>query len=129
MTHPFAGAKVYKSYTKEHEPLIWENMLGTVYAKGEYFDYDYKAAHKHAGVHTDYEDLRVCRVKYQYADWPRKGKWALFGVRKRTQDELRSEVERCERIMGSETHNPFWKRMRTNAIKKLIALQLKQFAK
>lgn len=90
MTHPFAGAPRKRSYTKKHDPLIWECMLGTVYARstergcedGKYFDYDYEAAHEYVGVHTQYTDLRVCRVQYEYQGWPRKGKWALFGVKK-----------------------------------------------
>lgn len=88
---PFAGAPVKRSYTQKHEPLIWECMLGTVYARsderghedGMYFDYDYEAAHAYVGLHEHWTDLRVCRVHYQYQGWPRKGKWALFGVLKK----------------------------------------------
>ena len=80
----WAGAKPHKGYTQKHRPLLWENMLGTVYAvnpewKTEYFDYNWEAAHAHIELDR-YTDLRVCKVKVQYAEWPRKGKWALFGI-------------------------------------------------
>jgi len=80
----WAGAKSAKSYTQKHTPLLWENMLGTVYARrfqeeAVYFDYDWEAAHAHIGL-DNYTDLRVCKVKYEYQGWPYKGKWALFGV-------------------------------------------------
>lgn len=51
--------------TKHHRPVLWENMLGTVYAcnaAGEvrYFDYDYELAVLHVGACTD---VRVARLR------------------------------------------------------------------
>jgi len=51
--------------TQKHREAIWENMLGTVYArspKGEtkYFDFDWAGAAKHAGVDLQ-ADNRVWR--------------------------------------------------------------------
>ena len=82
----WAGAKETKGYTQKHRPLLWENMLGTVRAvnpegKEQYFDYDYESAHAYIELNK-YTDLRVCRVRYAYQDWPSKGKLALFGVMK-----------------------------------------------
>lgn len=81
---PFAGAP-RKALRKAHRPLIWENMLGTVYARNaegdtKYFDYDYEAAHAFAGT-ADCTDLRVAKANHTTYEGPRQGKWALFGIR------------------------------------------------
>lgn len=94
VSHPFSGGKKAKNVTQKHRPLIWENMLGTVYSMNpngdvEYHDYDWDAAHKHAEVHN-HKDLRIARnkkfVKYSNAEsdhnGPRVGKYALWGVPK-----------------------------------------------
>lgn len=87
-SHPFFKAPKKKSYTNKHEPLVWENMLGTVNAKCpntgkiKYHHYNYEEAHKYADT-ANHSDLRICKVKHDYADWPRKGKLALFGVPKK----------------------------------------------
>jgi hypothetical protein len=125
VTDVWAGAsRAFKGYTQKHTPLLWEMMLGTVYAKapGEYestyFDYDYEAAHAHIQL-DKYEDLRVCKVKYAYQGWPRQGKWALFGVYVETEAELRDKVTEAERTGGGRE---YW-------MKKLLACQLKNFNK
>ena len=79
--HPFAGGKKKATVTKKHRRLIWECMLGTVYAtdptdkgntEGKYFDYDYSAAHAHAKV-AQCTDLRICKPRgYR--------KVALYGI-------------------------------------------------
>jgi hypothetical protein len=83
----WAGAQVRRGYTMKHQPLLWECMLGTVNAvnpKGEEKYFDYEWADAHAWIELDkYEDLRVCKVKYHYADWPLPGKWALFGKKRK----------------------------------------------
>lgn len=53
--------------TLKHRPALWECMLGTVYAMNEqgvtrYFDYDWKAAIKWAGI-SDTSDARLARHK------------------------------------------------------------------
>ena len=93
INHPFDGGHKARSITQKHVPLIWENMLGTVYALNsarvaEYFDYDYTKAHEFAGV-AGCTDLRVARCPRScnwtngkgYITGPRQGKWALWGVR------------------------------------------------
>lgn len=50
--------------TKLHRAVLWENMLGTVFARNaagvvEYFDYDYPKALAHIGPHRD---VRVARA-------------------------------------------------------------------
>ena len=89
LSHPFAGGVKKPGYTRKHVPLIWECMLGTVFAKdplavdsceeGMYFDYDYAAAHKHAKV-AQCTDLRICRLKQTYEGWPREGQLCLMGI-------------------------------------------------
>ncbi len=91
--HPFKGG-VKKKITKKHCPLIWECMLGTVFARDpetdivKYFDYDYVGAHAWAKV-KDCIDLRVDKtpcVGYRYTDTHgmtiplAKGRAALWGV-------------------------------------------------
>lgn len=91
--HPFEGGRSTRGITQKHVPLIWENMLGTVYAlnaqrKAQYFDYNYAEAHAFAEV-AKCTDLRVARAPetYQWTDGadyisgPRRGKLALWGVR------------------------------------------------
>lgn len=84
-THPFAGARKCATVTKKHRPLIWECMLGTVYAKDpvtkkvKYFDYDWDAARAYAQV-AQCTDLRTSKVAYSYQGYPDKGKLALWGI-------------------------------------------------
>ena len=51
--------------TKKHRPALWEGILGTVHAyngiEEKYFDYDYEAALKFAGVNYD-RDPRLHKV-------------------------------------------------------------------
>lgn len=72
--------------TKAHRPAVWENMLGTVYARnaaGEtrYFDYDWDAAIEFVG---EVSDVRVARAKYhgwtEPGNLPRNGQLAWFVV-------------------------------------------------
>ena len=85
--HPFSGAR-RAPVTKKHRPLIWENMLGTVYARspqGEtrYFDYDWTAARAFAQV-AHHTDLRLARNRQPaYGDdyqSPRLNQLVLYGV-------------------------------------------------
>ena len=85
-THPFAGGTKKPAVTKRHTPLIWEGILGTVYARNaqgevKYFDYDYDGAREFAGV-AEAEDLRVSKTKLVYQGYPRYGQLALWGIRK-----------------------------------------------
>jgi hypothetical protein len=85
LTSPFAGARYHQGVTRKHRPLIWENMLGTVYARSpegvtQYFDYDYAEAHAYAGT-AGCEDLRVSRARYATTDI-RARQLVLYGVRK-----------------------------------------------
>lgn len=83
--HPFQGGVKHTRVTVAHQPLVWENMLGTVYArnpqgKTEYFDYDYDAAHEFAGVQNA-KDLRVVRHNGRTGmDEPRKKQLVLYGI-------------------------------------------------
>ena len=83
--HPFEGGKKATSVTKQHRPLIWEAMLGTVNARNpktgaqEYFDYDYDKAHAFAMV-SKCTDLRTCRVTTRYQGYPARGTLALWGI-------------------------------------------------
>jgi hypothetical protein len=88
--HPFHGARKAKP-TKQHRPVIWENMLGTVYAaspEGEvrYFDYRWDDAREFAGI-TDASDLRLARPKqvtpypvsyFHHDNGPRFTQWVLW---------------------------------------------------
>jgi len=70
--HPYSGGVKKATVTKKHRRLIWECMLGTVYALDpldkdinrteKYFDYDYTAAHLHAKV-AQCTDLRICKPR------------------------------------------------------------------
>ena len=73
--------------TKAHQPLVWENMLGTVYARDpetgkiEYFDYSWDKAHEFAKL-SRCTDLRVARSKFtSNVDYrlPRRGQFVLYG--------------------------------------------------
>lgn len=83
---PYSGGVKKSSITRKHVPLIWENMLGTVYARnrqGEvmYFDYDYTAARIYAAV-SNCSDLRLCRNPNRSCEnYPRHKQWALWGIR------------------------------------------------
>lgn len=88
----FQGGVNKPNVTQRHSPLVWECMLGTVYASNgttvEYFDYDYEAAHRFAGV-AACADLRLCRAKRTYSIDGHllcKGRSALWGIRSRTTD-------------------------------------------
>lgn len=109
--HPFAGGVKHSRVTAAHVPLVWENMLGTVYArspKGEvkYFDYDWDAAHAHADV-SKAQDLRIFRVPkaasttgYKHGggmDRPRRGQLALWGVH--PAPEASGDPQKTESIM------------------------------
>jgi len=85
VSHPYQGGVKKASVTKKHSPLIWEGMLGTVYARNDagevrYFDYDWPAARDFAQV-TSCNDLRISRCKVSYQGYPREGRFALWGVR------------------------------------------------
>ena len=128
---PFANAPVKKSYTREHKPLIWEAILGTLFAKGaddhkaKYFDYDYEKAHEHVQL-QNYEDLRVCRVKDSYQGWPQPRKWALFGVRKISLEQRLADAVEIESIY-TMSPNKWNKKSRSIILKKLLKTQLKEF--
>ena len=82
---PFAGGIAKPTVTKRHSPLIWECLLGTVYARNangevKYFDYDYAGAREFAGV-AQATDLRVSKTKKVYQGYPRYGQLALWGIR------------------------------------------------
>lgn len=77
--------------TRKHKPVIWECMLGTVYAANpagevKYFDYKWDEAREWAAI-TEDSDLRTARiprgVRYystQVAS-PSPNQWALWAVR------------------------------------------------
>lgn len=85
ITHPFQGGVRQRSYTLRHRPLIWECMLGTVYAARQadqqprYFDYDWAAARLYAGVDSA-TDLRICPARRSYQSGPTQGRLALCGI-------------------------------------------------
>jgi len=65
--HPFTGGRKAKP-TKRHKPVIWEGILGTVYAAspaGEvrYFDYNWDDARAFAEVDTEGADLRIAKPR------------------------------------------------------------------
>lgn len=74
-----------KAPTAKHRPVLWENMLGTVYARNEkgvckYFDYDIKSAKEYVGLST-LSDLRLWRAgKSSSENSPRPGQFVLYGV-------------------------------------------------
>jgi len=86
--HPFTGARRVPRVTLKHRPLIWECMLGTVYAMGRegprYFDYDWAAAREYAGV-AAHSDLRLTRTQRSLGEYPMPGpgRLVLFGVPQR----------------------------------------------
>lgn len=89
VTTPFAGSVKKSGITKKHKPLLWECMLGTVYAmdpavKGlrRYFDYDYATARAYARV-EQCSDLRLVKCPATHAggvNGIRKGQWVLWGI-------------------------------------------------
>ena len=88
-THPYAGATIWNNITRQHDLLLWENMLGTLYAHNgkevRYFDYDWEAARKFAGV-DECTDLRGCKKKRHVTYTgdsmePRVGKYCMWGIR------------------------------------------------
>ena len=69
LVSPFEGGRKTTRVTKKHKPLVWEKLLGTVFASRagdkrvtssnvEYFDYDWEAARRYAGV-DQCTDLRI----------------------------------------------------------------------
>lgn len=71
--HPFKGGRKAVP-TKRHKPVIWECILGTVYAANpagevKYFDYDWDGAREWAAITPD-SDLRVAKMprdrRYRY---------------------------------------------------------------
>ena len=91
--HPFKGGRKAVP-TLKHRPVIWECMLGTVYAaspSGEvkYFDYDWDGAREWAAI-TEDSDLRLARpsrvrdypVRYYGDRGPSHNQLVLWAVRK-----------------------------------------------
>lgn len=86
--HPFSGG-VKKKPTQRHKPVIWEGILGAVYAASpegvvKYFDYDWDGAREWAGITTSTPDLRIARVlhvSYYRGNGPSSGRWALWAKR------------------------------------------------
>lgn len=87
--------------TKQHTPVIWECMLGTLYARNpqtgeiKYCDYRWEEAFAHAGLTvtadpgynppytvdaTPEQDARVAKAtrSYFYPDGPSKGRTCLW---------------------------------------------------
>jgi hypothetical protein len=93
--HTFRASARRMKPTKAHRAGLWENMLGTIYARnadGEvrYFDYAYADALTFIGPHSD---VRVSRLKDDYYDlelkgdsctYPRRGKLVWFVRYERT---------------------------------------------
>ncbi len=88
VSSPFSGGEKRKTVTKRHVPLVWECMLGTVYARDPvtrkvlYCDYDYSKAHAHARV-KECSDLRTCRNPGDFLPGRsalRNKQWALWGI-------------------------------------------------
>ncbi len=73
--------------TQKHRPAIWENMLGTVYARNDageikYFDYRWDDARVFAGVEVE-RDPRVAKATGNYpGEGPRRGQAVLWVLRK-----------------------------------------------
>ena len=90
MNSPFAAAHPRKMKpTLKHRPALWENMLGTVWARNDagetrYFDYDWQAALDFCGALEEDRDPRMHRhprgAGRTYGD-PRPRQWVLY-VRK-----------------------------------------------
>lgn len=87
VSSPFSGGEKRKTVTRKHYPLVWECMLGTVYARDPvtgkvlYCDYDYSKAHAHARV-TECSDLRTSRNPGGFSERSqlRLKQWALWGI-------------------------------------------------
>jgi hypothetical protein len=84
MRNPLTDGARKMNPTKKHRIAMWENMLGTVYARNDagetkYFDYDWAAAREFAGVDQADRDPRVMRAPRNYGDGgPRKGQYVLY---------------------------------------------------
>ena len=90
-TTQFAGIQGARMKpTQNHYPVMWECILGTVYAvnpEGEirYFDYDKEAAREYIGF-GDHDDVRIWRKednsRYPYtgpvSSHLKKGKFAVW---------------------------------------------------
>lgn len=83
-SHPFHGARRRRP-TLRHRPAVWENLLGTVYARspeGEvrYFNFDWDGAREFAGITDDADhDLRLYRAPTSSTtDHIRKGQLVLY---------------------------------------------------
>lgn len=68
--------------TQKHRMAIWENMLGTVYARNDagetrYFDYDWAGAIAFAGADDTSRDLRTWKLDRSYQGM-RKGQTVLY---------------------------------------------------
>lgn len=78
---PYAGARRMKP-TLKHRPVMWECMLGTVYASDgrtvKYFDYRWEEAREFAGVDRKDADPRVAKAQHATQDGPRRGQLALY---------------------------------------------------
>jgi hypothetical protein len=70
--------------TVNHRPVIWECMLGTVYASNgketRYFDYQYEEAIAFAGINPE-SDPRLYRVPHSIYNGPRR-KQLVVGIRR-----------------------------------------------
>ena len=90
MNSPFSAAKPRKMKpTLKHRPALWENMLGTVWARNDsgetkYFDYDWEAALRYCGALEEGRDPRLARCQRgtyrQGMGLPRPRQWVLYVV-------------------------------------------------
>lgn len=111
-SHPWYHARSTSGITQKHKPIVWENMLGTVYSRNaekqvKYHDYNYEAAHAHARTH-EFSDLRVAKSKHDYRmgnnsmpEGPRKGRYALWGVPKE-KSTVRESIDDAISSLGTE---------------------------
>jgi hypothetical protein len=64
----FAGFKApYQKPTQKHRPVVWEGILGTVYARSpegkiEYFDYNWEATMDFAQLDREGADPRIWKT-------------------------------------------------------------------
>lgn len=69
--------------TRQHRLAMWEGILGTVNARNaagitKYFDYNYKAAIKFAGIDKA-ADIRLAKVEQRYdSEGPKVGQKAVY---------------------------------------------------
>lgn len=76
--------------TRQHTPVMWEGILGTVYAVSpegvvQYFDYDWAGAVAHVALSDD-ADVRIARAPESFRIMPSgetiaKGKMYVWAVR------------------------------------------------